>query len=202
MTEPGTFPALVSTGMSQVIGGLAVLNTTSENICSRTKTPRQSIQTQKIFFPQQSYITVRVKTYHWEKPKVLLACYRLTATWFWRQHCVKEFLLPYIIGGLVIMSFLLIVTTNISRSLSNATAHQLRNATLLLETFAGHQMVGTARFSSCIHPGLLRSAALSCPDRGGGHDRGWCHCCDNQILGHTLHHQSIISVKCQVIYMT
>lgn len=133
-------------------------------------------------------IRVRIKTYHWEKPKVLLACYRLTTTW--GQHCVKEFHLFYIIKGFLIMSFsfLLTVTINMSHSLSNATAHQLRNATLLLEALAGPQMVGTARFS-CFHPGVLSSAALSCPDRGSAHGRGCCHCCSNQILGHSLHHQ-------------
>lgn len=150
------FPALVSTEASQVTGGLDVLNTTSENICSRTKTPHQSIHIQKIFIHNSLtlLIRVRVKACNWEKPKVLFACYRLAATWSWEQCCLKEFSLLYIIKRLVIMSFsfLLTATVNISCSLSNATAHQLRDATLLLETLAGHQMVGTARFS-CTHPG-------------------------------------------------
>lgn len=183
----------------------AVLNTTSENFYSRTKTPHQSIHTQKIFFQNSLtlLIRVRVKTHHTEKPKVLFACNRLTAIRSWGQCYEKEFSLLYIIKRLVItsFSFLLTATVNISHSLSNATAHRLRNPTLLLETLAGHQMVGTARFS-CIHPVVLRSAALSCPGRGSAHDRGCHHCCDNQILGHSLHHQSIISVKWQVIHIT
>lgn len=72
MTAPGMFLPLVSTGVSQSTGGLAALNITCKNFCSRTKTPCQSIHTRKIF-SQNSLtflITVRVKTYR-EKPKVL-----------------------------------------------------------------------------------------------------------------------------------
>lgn len=101
------------------------------------------------------------------------------------------------------MSFSLFLTATVNKphSPSSATVHRLRNTILLFETIAGHQMVGTHSFF-CIHPVVLRSAAESCPEGDSAHGRGCRHCCNNQNFGHSLHRQSIISVKWQVVHMT
>lgn len=64
------------------------------------------------------------------------------------------------------MSFSLFLTATVNKphSPSSATVHQLRNTILLLETIAGHQMVGTPSVF-CIHPVVAQVCCSVLPRR-------------------------------------